>query len=421
MTWGKYRSIDSLEVWRRFPALLQLTGQPGEEGSANGCTDNLGFIHPSLQEILQSHAIRGGPLSIFAIDWKKAKEEVAIRCVSHLLGYKSRGSYTSKRGWNAYAGLYWHQQIKIQSSTANKGLTAQCIKLLDHQTPSFRHWTYMSRRYGDIDASEAGDFAINATYPSPIYYAALLDLYECAVTLYKDGADANIEGGKHKYPIVAAVVAGAERIVHFLAIAENSAEPKKVATLKAVVLGRSQILKNLLELGADIHVSYREDLQDATQPGCWRRMRVLYRLPALPRVDIEARDNKLMSPLLTAAEYGQEKALALLLQKGAKVDVCTKAGTTALYCALANLNLPMLGNGPYSSPLHMAMDANLSELGVHHLRLRAVVEILLEYGADPSIPDADGRLAEDKTSDPDLRELFFGRWIDVVSSEEDTG
>ncbi|KAL8840614.1 MAG: hypothetical protein Q9176_003727 [Flavoplaca citrina] len=69
----------------------------------------------------------------------------------------------------------------------------------------------------------------------------------------------------------------------------------------------------------------------------------------------------------------------------------------------------------------MAMDANLSELGVHHLRLRAVVEILLEYGADPSIPDADGRLAEDKTSDPDLRELFFAKKIPaerLYASEE---
>ncbi|KAI4272931.1 MAG: hypothetical protein LQ337_004975 [Flavoplaca oasis] len=66
-----------------------------------------------------------------------------------------------------------------------------------------------------------------------------------------------------------------------------------------------------------------------------------------------------------------------------------------------------------SMPLHVAVDADLSKLGVHHLKLRAVVEALHEEGADPSIPDADGRLVEDKTSNSELKEILpapqFGR------------
>lgn len=59
-----------------------------------------------------------------------------------------------------------------------------------------------------------------------------------------------------------------------------------------------------------------------------------------------------------------------------------------------------------SMPLHVAVDADLSKLGVHHLKLRAVVEALHEEGADPSIPDADGRLVEDKTSNSELKEIL---------------
>ena len=322
-TWGKYDSTDSLEVWRRCPALLQLTGQPGEKGSANTCSDNLGFIHPSLQEILQSHAILGGPLSVIAIDSTKAEHEVATRCVSHLLRYKSPGSYVSK-GWNAYAGLYWHQHIKMQRFTASEELTAQCIKLLDHHTPSFTHWTYMTRRYGDIDDSIAGDFGTNVTHPSPIYYSALLGLYECAVKLRKNGADVNARCGKHEYPIVAAVVAGAERIVEFLAsinrVNDNLALSINTAAMKAVLLGKSQILWKLLQSGAN--VSFVEDSSIMTMahlaakhddPDC---LRILAEYGA----DLDARDRSGKTPLHLASDHGHVSCMQFLLSKGVNIE-----------------------------------------------------------------------------------------------------
>ncbi|KAL9632427.1 MAG: hypothetical protein Q9204_003801 [Flavoplaca sp. TL-2023a] len=470
MTWGKYRSTDSLEVWRRFPALLQLTGQPGEKGSATGCTDNLGFIHPSLQEILQSDAIHRGPLGVFAIHSIKAEEEIANRCVSHLLRYKFPYSYTLKRGWNAYAGQYWHQHIKMRKFTASKELTTQCVKLLDHHTPSFTHWTYMTRRYGDIDDSIAGDFGTITTHPSPIYYSALLDLYECAVKLWTNGADMNARGGKHEYPIVAAVVAGAERIVELLAsinrVNDNMALSINTAATKAVMLGRSQILKKLLESGADVsyetgawdgtlaHQAVRNDDLDclrilteysadldardgvgltplhlATSRGRVSCMEFLLS----KGVNIEAKDNNSHSPLLTAAKNREGAALVLLLEKGAKVDVRIEVGKTALGYALASLDLPMVisllehGASPnrqtkfgqeskLSTPLH-TMAKEVSSSSKQSSCRRAIIEALLNHGADPNIPDEDGNLAETLTSDHELREILRRRRVDIAGNQ----
>ena len=112
----------------------------------------------------------------------------------------------------------------------------------------------------------------------------------------------------------------------------------------------------------------------------------------------------------------------------------TEAGPTALCYASSYLDLPMvksllehganpngrLENGPHSKPLDMAVDADLCQFGLDHVRLSAVVETLLENGADPSIPDAYGSFAEHKTSDPELKELLRGR-SGVVSSEDTDG
>lgn len=454
-TWGRYRFSDSFGVWRRFPALLQLAGRPGKEGRPNGCTDNLGLIHPSLQELLQSDAIRRGPSGVFAIEPTKAQEEVAIRCVSYLLRYNSPNSYTSRRGWTAYAGTYWHQHVKKLGPAASEELTAHCIKLLDHRTPSFSHWTYMNRRYGDIDTSEDGDFGVQDIYPSPLYYAALLGLHQCAMKLVRDGADAHAGGGKHEYSIVAAVVAGEEEIVELLAteIATNSTLPRDAAlngaATNAAILGRPRMLQKLLELGAD--VSYRDKFEWTMAHWAAKNYHIdCLRTLAEFSADFDARNLTGSTPLLlasyvgsipimefllsskvdmsfaVAAEAGQREAVDLLLANGANANAATAHRLTALCYASAQLNLPMVISllnygadtnwrtdfGRTPTPLHFAVTpktAPPSEQDTPSNMIRAVVEALLSHGADPCIPDGDGRLVEEKTTDPELKEIL-GRY-----------
>ncbi|KAL8731164.1 MAG: hypothetical protein Q9166_003571 [cf. Caloplaca sp. 2 TL-2023] len=451
-TWGKYRFSDQFSVWRKIPALLELVGQPGKKGRSGGTTDNLGLIHPSLRDTLQSDAIRKGPLNMFSMDMDKAQEDIAERCVSYLLRYKRSDSYTSKQGWTAYAGIYWHRHVKKLGSNASKDLTERCIHLLDHRTPSFAHWTYMTRRDGHIDKDEAGDFGEQDVYPSPLYYAALLGLYECAGTMLQSStksqvvARINLPGGKYQYPILAAVAAGEVELVKLLAHYEADIN---TALLEAAKFGQTLILEDLLSFGADVlyrgkymktavhwaaytnHLECLRILTDwgadlnlhdatgrtplhlATSHGNLDCMKFLLDKGA----DLEAVDSSFSSPLIHAAEAGNLEALKFLIGMGAKVDVQTvDAGMTALRFALMRLNEPMVmallaagantnqrtSQSWWSTPLHVTFFMTEDPRETR----RSIVEALLQHDADPRITNREGRRAEDLASDPELKALL---------------
>ncbi|KAL8996044.1 MAG: hypothetical protein Q9169_004356 [Polycauliona sp. 2 TL-2023] len=437
-TWGKYRFPDRFTLWWRYPPLLQLAGQPKEHDRPSGSTENLGFVHPSLQDRIRFH------FDVDPIRWEK---EVADRCVSWLLRYLSPSFYTSIQGWTAYAGTYWHEHVKRLGNGASELLIANSVKLLDHQTPSFSHWTYMTRRGKGINTSEDGDFGKQGTYPPPLYYAALLGLHECALELIKNGADVNARGGRHEYPVVAAVVAGSEETVEVLVsqlaafrvaavkdVAALQASALDMAALKAVTQGQSRMLQTLLANGADC--SYRDEYDRtmadrATESNNLDCLRLLAESGAKldspdtagitplhlassvgaiacmefllsHGVDVNARiESYSRSALLVAAGAGQNDALEVLLANGAKVDWCDSEGKTALCYASERLNPPMVislleaGANPNwqadrgTTPLHMAVDSEVDpdDVANSSLAVKAVVKKLLEHGADRSIRD----------------------------------
>lgn len=74
----------------------------------------------------------------------------------------------------------------------------------------------MTRCDAGVDTDEHGDFGKKDTYPSPLYYAALLGLLPCAEQLLYEGENIDIGGGKHEYPILAAVEMGEKEMVRLL-------------------------------------------------------------------------------------------------------------------------------------------------------------------------------------------------------------
>lgn len=449
-TWSNYLFNDRYGVWSHFPALLELVGQPGKNGSGRS-TDNLALVHPSLKEMLQSDLVRNGPLGHLAIDTAKAQEDIAERCVSHLLRHSTSDSYRSKYGWTAYAGRYWHVHVKKLMFNGSEGLTTRSLSLLDPQTASFAHWISMTERDGEISINASEDFQIQDVYPTPLYYAALLGLHTCALKLIEDGADVNARGGQHGCPLLAAVVAGEETLV--LKLLDAGAETGDAA-LKAAEFGRHTILRKLLQTGAD--VSDRDGLEwnmahwsaRNNHPECLHiladcssgldgfeasdvhgytplHLASIYgnigciQFFLSHGANIEAEDTYSRTPLILAAARGQHEALLLLLDNGAEVDAYDSDLQTALSYAAAsaiphvvasllsygsNPNVQARSNG--LTPLHMAVTSTTLVLAGHVQRTRWVVEALLSYGADASIKDEIGHMAEEKTSNLKLKVLL---------------
>ncbi|KAL8702927.1 MAG: hypothetical protein Q9201_003907 [Fulgogasparrea decipioides] len=457
-TWGHRHYRYKSEIWHRLPALLELTGQPKNDDSGDHCwTECLALIHPSLTDFLQSTAIRTGPRSLrcFAVDQIKAQRNIAKTCVAYLLRWDGGGSYKS---WAAYAGAFWHVHIKdIDSDTY---LVSECTRLLNHQAPSFAHWIYMSRRDASIDGDEKGDFGKKDTYPSPLYYAALLGLRGPVKALLERGADVNAQGGKHRYPMLAAVAARESQVVKLLL--EHGADPNsrysdtdsglikavkngdamiaqlllrhgadiecrgyrgQTAAIRAVIFNRPECLKVLVDLGADLeaHDKYcHTPLHWAAYTSAVPLMHLLLDHGA----ELEAVNENRFTPLHIAASTGAEQAARVLLDRGAVVNTKTEFHGTALCLAARSLNItnvknlleygadPNARSSTGRTPLHWAMDTSSeTNENLHGLSKEDVINrkieittCLLEHGADLYIPDANGRLVEDLTENPALKQ-----------------
>ncbi|KAL8721101.1 MAG: hypothetical protein Q9181_007781, partial [Wetmoreana brouardii] len=462
-TWGHWRYSNSEEIWRRLPGLVELTGQLKDAESSNsGWTEHLGLIHPSLTDFLQSSAIRTGPIRCLAVDPIKARRTIAEKCVAYLLRLDRSDSYTSKYGWAAYAGTFWHVHVKdIDSDTY---LVSECIRLLNHQAPSFVYWVYMNRRDGSIDRDEKGDFGEQDTYPSPLYYAALLGLRGPAKELLKDGADVNAHGGKHRYPMLAAVAARESQLVELLL--EHGADPRlrysdtdsglikavengdvmiaklllrhgadvefrgyrgQTAAIRAVISNKPECLKALIDFGADLDACDKYGNTPLHRAAMERDTSALPLLHLLldHAAELEAVDEQGFTPLHIAALSGVKEAVQVLLDRGAMVDTKTEFYETALCLAAKSLNFAIAkilvehGADPNFStlderrtPLHLAMvasrETNMDRHGLSKEdvigRTFEIATFLLEQGADPTIRDDYGKLAEDLTEDPALKQ-----------------
>ena len=355
--WVRPPYSDGHEIWRRLPALLELVAQPNPNGSFDYYwQDHLGLIHPSLRAFLQSPEIQRGPLACFAVNEVKARRSITQKCIADLTEHRRSDLYTSKRGWTAYAGTFWHKHVK--QLEINGHMAPECASLLSASAPSFPHWTYMNRRSGDIDNEENGDFGKKDVYPSPLYYAALLGLQGAAQALIEDGAGANEECGRHKFPILAAIARQEDRLVSLLL--EHGADPNTQdrdsgdsALLRAAESGNFHILKLLLDKGGKANHQSRSHvtaMHFAARKANIDCLAALLHAGSSPNVVDHAGDTSLH----WAARTGTPTALEFLIDKGGKslLEASNHSRQTALHIAV-------LCNRPANTTLLLDKGADL--------------------------------------------------------------
>lgn len=148
---------------------------------------------------------------------------------------------------------------------------------------------------------------------------------------------------------------------------------------QAVNLGHEEMVKLLLDSGADVNIEHHDDERTA---------------------------------LHIAAGKGNDKLVQLLLDRGANVNAADSVGLTVLHAAV-------LGRTPSTVRMLLRYGANvdarnnLGETALHHAAevwQEELVTLLLEFGADPSIKNEDGETADDVTKRLGPKPVFQSLW-----------
>lgn len=106
--------------------------------------------------------------------------------------------------------------------------------------------------------------------------------------------------------------------------------------------------------------------------------------------DVQEADKNGVTPLHHAVRFRSPAAVATLLEHGADVNrACKRSGSTALHRAVTSTGAP-------------ATAGKVAEA-------RQIVELLLRYGADPSIRNKSGKTAVEYVRDEGLRALLAAR------------
>ena len=103
--------------------------------------------------------------------------------------------------------------------------------------------------------------------------------------------------------------------------------------------------------------------------------------------DIQESDKNGVTPLHHAVRFRSPAAVETLLQHGANVNqVCKRSGSTALHRAVTSTGAP--------------------ETAGKQDEARQIIELLLQFGADPAIKNKSGKKAVDYVKDETVRKML---------------
>jgi ankyrin repeat protein len=231
-----------------------------------------------------------------------------------------------------YAAEYWvtHAQFKNVSSRISDGM--EC--LFDANKPHFAAWVWVY----DHERVHSSMNKLRPEKPEadPLYYAARLGFRGLAEHLLAERpTSVDPEGGAYETPLHVALALGHVGVSWLLiehgANVEFLSKNGWTPIFSASRGGLAEIVRWLLEHGGNVNVrnnNSRTPLHTAAFHGHLETVRALLEHQA----DINGRDYVDETPLYDASSNGHE-TVRLLLAHGAKVDLCNKAGRTAIEMA----------------------------------------------------------------------------------------
>ena len=394
------------------------------------------LVHPSIREYLFSKRI-GATTSLvreFSMNEDKANSDMAQTCLTYLVQFKGLLSgnqvFVAQYKFLQYAATFWNLHVKKINSPLSSSLKRRIIELFTSGQTCFQTWLQV------YDPDVKKDHPVEATpFPSPLYYASLLDYPAAVRELLDRGAKVDEAKGKQRYPLLAAVENGHEAVARLLiehgADVEARFKNKDPALVRAVQKGHVEIVALLIRKGVNVdsHDKRGQAALHCAVTYCWEKCESqieIVRLLLNAGANIESKNQYGRTPLLQAVNHDEEQMVQLLLEAGADIEARDKDAMTPLHhaaCCVETVMQCLLTKGAAIEAKDHRGFTPLLEAVARGREPGA--KFLLQHGADVHAHDQNGwtalHFASTNGSEPLVRLLLeYGSNIRIRANKEET-
>jgi ankyrin repeat protein len=352
------------------------------------------FSHFSVKEFLTSNRLSSslGDFSRYRILPGPAHTILAQACLGFLLHLDSHADEDVVKGFplSEYAAKHWvtHAQFEDVASRVKDGMET----LFDCDKPHFAAWV------GIYNMDEESSAESPSKIPSPLYYSSLCGFSDLVEHLsIKHPLHVNDIGGKHNFPLLAALVKKHIRVADILLKRGANVDIRGMRERSPLheAIDNVGMVRSLLNKGAEVNCR-QDDLRTPLHLAVYHGEFEVARMLVERKADVDSRDKEGKAPLfllLEDSDRNEDDILEfarLLLEYGSGANIRTSNNWTLLHAAafwgrleivkllLKHGAITNVEDDEGSTPLHevSAGKYNLQELGVDITRL------LLERGAN---------------------------------------
>ncbi|RMZ18031.1 hypothetical protein D0860_00076 [Hortaea werneckii] len=364
------------------------------------------LAHFSVKEYLTS----ARPcLKNFSLPEKESNDILATCCLVYLLRFEGEEwndpECEAKSPLARYAAVHWTKHARI-SDCQSQQQRDLCMKMLTEQLPAYRSWHRFYDMFS-IGRQTRGIRRKILEFPSPLFSASREGLeYAVRAILKDEKVDINTSWKWHGSALCEASSMGYGRIVEVLLARgadPNLPLPRPLcnhALVEATLCGDKNIVKMLLDAGADVHA---QDLGvTALDVAARNGSKEIVELLVAKDAGCEDRRKCYGQALIEASYFGENEAVEMLLANGADINFIHHRGYTALAQASCGSQVRtvdiLLANGPDTNIKgeldYTALGAAVGKSDFDPEASEKIVEILLAHGADV---DARGEGAPSQT------------------------
>ncbi|KAI0572068.1 multiple ankyrin repeats single kh domain protein [Pyrenophora tritici-repentis] len=309
---------DPLEVLDICSSLVTIT--TNEVDRRLGSTQRIvALAHHSVQEYLVSDRIKQGLAKQYSMQEAKCHNAIARGSLNYLIQLEQPLSRETLKAFALarYTAEFWSSHLRNAGDDIEHA-SRLAMSLFAIKEPAYLTWIQLcdpDHPWRKPDLERSLD-----SIPTPLYYAALLDLRTITRMLLGKGADINAQGGFYGNALQAASLKGHEQVVETLldkGADVNAQSGHYGNALQAASAGRHEhVVEALLDKGADVNAQ-SEEYGNALYAASARGYEQIVKMLLDRGADVNAQSGRYSNTLLAALYGGHEQIVKMLLNQDA--------------------------------------------------------------------------------------------------------